>query len=102
MSSLSFKHTILHSCYIHLAFILNLSSILCAIALSVLTTDVPTLSPMQMDPESPSNTEDVHHSFDEDQVGDEDEEKEVEANLMTVVEPDSHERGTVTVRLPVQ
>lgn len=100
MSSLFFKHTILHSYYIHLAFILCLSSILCSIALPALATK-PTLPPKQIDPESPFNTEDVHHSFYEDKVRAEDEGQDVEANLMTVAELESHERGTDAVPLAV-
>lgn len=61
----------------------------------VVAKDMPTLPPMQINLGSPSNTEEVHHSFDEDQVGD-DEEQEVETNLVTVAWLDLHERGTVS------
>jgi len=61
--------------------------------------DPPTLPPMQLDidPESPSNSNEVHPP-DEDQIlGNEEneEQEEGENTQLAVAEPDQHERGTV-------
>ena len=62
---------------------------------SVLPTDVSTLTPIKMKPDSTSNTEEDHHSVVKHQVEDEGK-QQGETNLIAVAEPDLHERGAVT------